>query len=86
MQDANDDTRRTIHDCTGSLALLPNEPMIVPLIYEVRCYACAPVYLFYFQHQHTRVGNIFVVSGRLSVQALLNELALKPPFCKPMGL
>ena len=28
MQD-NDDTRRTIHDCLGSLALLPNEPVMV---------------------------------------------------------
>ena len=25
---ANDDTRRTIHDCIGSLAWLPNEPII----------------------------------------------------------
>ena len=25
--DAHDDTRRTIHDCIGSLAWLPNEPI-----------------------------------------------------------
>ena len=29
MQDANDNTWQTIHDSTGSLALLPNEPNIL---------------------------------------------------------
>ena len=29
MPDEDNDTRRTVHDCIGSLAFMPNEPNIV---------------------------------------------------------
>ena len=36
MPDNNDiDTRRTIHDCAGSLAFIPNEPKIEVFLNEV---------------------------------------------------